>query len=630
MQLTLLGDLAFPAAPVDTEGTASAVSTNGAFEEVFSRLSAAAISQQPVPSVTVEADAESSEAADTALAVQVIKTGQTLVPGAKARTDIIAWTGAHTLHEAQSVDASPDLASDESVEMAGEVFPVAIPHITRPQAIQLDLPTADQKIPESSVDVGPDEPETSSDVAEGPPSAVLIASPETFAVPAQAAFAPVPVTTAPQPAIPFATPPGTESPIEMQRLQTVATSQAHDTNFSAADIAQSSVVQGAEAPAEAPESAAATLDAPEDLPGAPDRRDTVRPALSDVPQGRPMPEPVQPEPEARIKAHDAANGAERTEGAASTVKADPRARTEQATAAPLAAMSRPEPQTADPERPDAAIADHSAPDKPQKTGSTAAAQSVPPSDPGIRHQVNTTGADVPAGGNRLEVQIDAPGSREAPDGDGASNRDASRSKEPPSAVQQTSAPVANGMTNFAAGPDQIQVEGTVQTDAGPVQTLPPLEMRGTASTPTAQMTPQPADHGARAAGQIAVAVQTAPDCKIEIRLDPAELGHVRVALEPQDGAMVVHLSAERSETMDLLRRHSDQLARELRDLGYRDVSFDFGSDQRQDNRQPARTAYDSNQITATEGDPRGAGAENDLASPSRMKSSSGSGLDLRL
>lgn len=79
--------------------------------------------------------------------------------------------------------------------------------------------------------------------------------------------------------------------------------------------------------------------------------------------------------------------------------------------------------------------------------------------------------------------------------------------------------------------------------------------------------------------QVALAIFGTVDGTVEVALDPAELGAVRLALEPSDGAMVVHLAAERPDTLDLMRRHADLLARDLRDLGYADVSFRFGSGQ---------------------------------------------------
>lgn len=63
---------------------------------------------------------------------------------------------------------------------------------------------------------------------------------------------------------------------------------------------------------------------------------------------------------------------------------------------------------------------------------------------------------------------------------------------------------------------------------------------------------------------------------IEIALNPEELGHVRLTIQSDDGATAtVRLSADRHETLDLMRRHVELLAQDMRDLGYRDLSFFF-------------------------------------------------------
>jgi hypothetical protein len=43
-----------------------------------------------------------------------------------------------------------------------------------------------------------------------------------------------------------------------------------------------------------------------------------------------------------------------------------------------------------------------------------------------------------------------------------------------------------------------------------------------------------------------------------------------------DASVTLNLGAERSETLELLRRYSEILAQELRDLGYGKISFSFG------------------------------------------------------
>ena len=77
------------------------------------------------------------------------------------------------------------------------------------------------------------------------------------------------------------------------------------------------------------------------------------------------------------------------------------------------------------------------------------------------------------------------------------------------------------------------------------------------------------------ATQIANAMPQAGASQVEISLNPQELGRVRISLSAQDTGLSVAIMADRGETLDLMRRHIDQLAQEFRDLGYGDVSFSF-------------------------------------------------------
>lgn len=83
------------------------------------------------------------------------------------------------------------------------------------------------------------------------------------------------------------------------------------------------------------------------------------------------------------------------------------------------------------------------------------------------------------------------------------------------------------------------------------------------------------------AQQLAEAARAGPDRPVEIMLEPAELGRVRMTLSPGDGTMVVNLLAERAETADLLRRNLETLAQEFHALGYQDVQFSFADGQAQ-------------------------------------------------
>lgn len=96
------------------------------------------------------------------------------------------------------------------------------------------------------------------------------------------------------------------------------------------------------------------------------------------------------------------------------------------------------------------------------------------------------------------------------------------------------------------------------------------ELRPAALTPSTQVeTPR------QVAVQIADAVRSG-EKPIELKLNPAELGRVRLALAPGDGVMMVTVLADRPETLDLMRRHIDMLAQELRAIGYGSTAFSFG------------------------------------------------------
>jgi flagellar hook-length control protein FliK len=89
--------------------------------------------------------------------------------------------------------------------------------------------------------------------------------------------------------------------------------------------------------------------------------------------------------------------------------------------------------------------------------------------------------------------------------------------------------------------------------------------------------------------QVAEAFKTSDGDSISIRLDPEELGAVRMKLNHNDTQIIVSISAERPETLDLMRRHVDQLAQEMRGLGYASLRFDF-QQQNQRNGQPSQAS----------------------------------------
>jgi len=75
--------------------------------------------------------------------------------------------------------------------------------------------------------------------------------------------------------------------------------------------------------------------------------------------------------------------------------------------------------------------------------------------------------------------------------------------------------------------------------------------------------------------QIADAIVRTRDGQVEVILNPVELGRVTVLLGAEGNPGHLALFVERPETLDLIRRHGDQLLRELRDGGMPDPSLDI-------------------------------------------------------
>ncbi|MEL6467419.1 MAG: flagellar hook-length control protein FliK [Pseudomonadota bacterium] len=111
----------------------------------------------------------------------------------------------------------------------------------------------------------------------------------------------------------------------------------------------------------------------------------------------------------------------------------------------------------------------------------------------------------------------------------------------------------------------------VSWDLRPAQTT-------TVTTNFAQPTAHRADIPAHVTQQIADAMRHNPDKPVEIKLNPVELGRVRMVLTPSEAGVTVSILADRSDTLDLMRRNIDDLGRSLADMGYEDISFSFGQD----------------------------------------------------
>jgi len=78
---------------------------------------------------------------------------------------------------------------------------------------------------------------------------------------------------------------------------------------------------------------------------------------------------------------------------------------------------------------------------------------------------------------------------------------------------------------------------------------------------------------------VAYAVAQTGSGTTEIKLSPEELGRVRMTVQAVEGMINVTVLAERQETGDLMRRNSELLTEDLRDLGFESINLTFGNEQ---------------------------------------------------
>lgn len=133
------------------------------------------------------------------------------------------------------------------------------------------------------------------------------------------------------------------------------------------------------------------------------------------------------------------------------------------------------------------------------------------------------------------------------------------------------------------------VQTLIQDVGGDGQPIPaksevaPLQ---SAQTPVAAPLPHLPTTPAHLAAQILPHSHAAKTGPIEVLLNPAELGHLRFEIHQKGEHVQVVLTAERPETLDLLRRNGDQLALEFRNAGFSGASLSFGQWGRSSDGQP--------------------------------------------
>ena len=103
------------------------------------------------------------------------------------------------------------------------------------------------------------------------------------------------------------------------------------------------------------------------------------------------------------------------------------------------------------------------------------------------------------------------------------------------------------------------------------------------------------------AQQIATSVIRASGDRVEVRLDPPELGRVALSFQIREDLVIAHVSADKSETSDLLRRNGDDLQRALKEGGFGDVELDFsGGGEAQEGQTRAKTGAENTARTESQ------------------------------
>ncbi|MFT3687978.1 flagellar hook-length control protein FliK [Paenirhodobacter sp.] len=124
--------------------------------------------------------------------------------------------------------------------------------------------------------------------------------------------------------------------------------------------------------------------------------------------------------------------------------------------------------------------------------------------------------------------------------------------------------------------------------------------------------------------ELGQAVTAQPDGTVEMTFSEDDLGHIKVSMRHEDGVMSVTIHADRQEAIDLLRRHTDIFARDMRGLGFSDVGFSFNE------RGGGQKPLTGGPVSGAAGETAPAIADIPVHSDTRSRTGGSSGLDLRI
>lgn len=174
-------------------------------------------------------------------------------------------------------------------------------------------------------------------------------------------------------------------------------------------------------------------------------------------------------------------------------------------------------------------------------------------------------------------------------------------KQSPKAGESTVTYSANAVEPSAPQPTTTSAQPSAQVAAANVGTVEvasvgagsevraePTFAQSTESTTSAARTSEPtatqpftssrAPEVAREiARQIAPSIVASADGSVDIALSPKELGHIKMSLSLSESGVTLIINGERPETIELMRRHANELSATFREMGYDDVAFSFST-----------------------------------------------------
>ncbi len=136
-------------------------------------------------------------------------------------------------------------------------------------------------------------------------------------------------------------------------------------------------------------------------------------------------------------------------------------------------------------------------------------------------------------------------------------------------------PPVNVANDRAVALDGAEFAAVPDAEPEPALPLPPASHLP-ARIDSAPVAPGDSLPRAQPVQQVADAMLRATEGVTELTLVPEELGPVRIDLSTDRDQLVLAVSAERPETLELLRRSAMQLAAEMRAAGFLQVDLSFG------------------------------------------------------